>query len=914
MKITQIEENLHKVIKPLKKESFIYDLLLSYGLPKASITRLRKGNLNLSKNNGEVSWKKKVLFREVLEDDLHLVVSNMEKEANHDQRFIVTTDWETLLAIDSKTDEKLDIELKDLPKYYDFFLPWAGMEKHQHQGENPADVKAAVKMAKLFDEIKKDNPDNSPEAIHNLNIFLSRLLFCFFAEDTNIFSEHQFTNAISSHTQQDGNDLDDYLNQLFDILDTPKEKRKNLPEFLNAFPYANGGLFNERIDAPKFTRKSRQAIIDSGELNWSAINPDIFGSMFQAVISADQRGNLGQHYTSVTNIMKVIEPLFLNALKEELEKAKGSEKKLKKLLIRLRHIKIFDPACGSGNFLIIAYKELRRLEIQVIEEIRIIKGTAGMGRLDFGSEFLSQISLNNFYGIELDDFAHEISKLALWLAEHQMNMEFFKAFGKTNPTLPLKDAGQITRGNACRLDWEDVCPKEDGFEVFILGNPPYRGARFQDSEQKKDMDIVLKDLPKYRDLDYIACWFYKGSKYIKGANSKLAFVSTNSICQGLQVGLLWPSIFKHGLEIDFAHTSFKWENNAKGNAAVIVVVVGIRNENSEPKFLFDNGLAKSVKSINAYLTDGSSVVVARRSKPLSFSYEMSFGNMPNDGGGLILSESDRNQLLHEYPEAKKFVKQLYGAAEFIKGQIRYCLWIDDADLLEAENIPIIQDRIERTKTHRLESKDKGTNKLAQRSHQFRDTNVSNQSQIIVPRVSSERREYIPTGFLGTNVVVSDSAQVIYDGPPWLLSVLNSKMHMLWLKNVGGKLKSDYRYAKDLVYNTFPFPSISNQRQEELTQAALRILEVREKFSEMTMSLLYDPNKMPAELKEAHTLNDLAVDRCYRSAPFEDENKRLEYLFKLYEKMIAEEKEHNTLFEKRNPPAGRAGKSRKQKKK
>jgi len=628
----------------------------------------------------------------------------MQDEAKHDQRFIVTTDWETLLAIDSKTDEKLDIELKDLPKYYDFFLPWAGMEKHQHQGENPADVKAAVKMAKLFDEIKKDNPDNSPEAIHNLNIFLSRLLFCFFAEDTNIFEEHQFTKAIGSHTNQDGSDLDDYLNKLFDILDTPKEKRKNLPEFLNAFPYANGGLFNERIAAPKFTRKSRQAIIDSGELNWSAINPDIFGSMFQAVISADQRGNLGQHYTSVTNIMKVIEPLFLNDLNEELEKAKGSEKKLKKLLNRLRHIKIFDPACGSGNFLIIAYKELRRLEIQVIEEIRKIKGTSGMGRLDFGSKFLSQISLNNFYGIELDDFAHEISKLALWLAEHQMNMEFFKAFGKTNPTLPLKDAGQITRGNACRLDWEDVCPKDKEGEVFILGNPPYQGYSKQTSEQKSDMKSVFEGVSDYKKLDYITCWFYKAAKYIRNTNFQYAFVTTNSICQGVQVGLLWPILFEQDLEIGFTHLSFKWENNAKGNAGVYVIILGIRTRSNNPKYIYTNSQKISAKNINPYQTDSSDLIVYSRSQPLSNLPKMVSGLKAGDDGNLTLDEAEKDKLLAECPDCSKFIKKYVGAKDYMNGWKRYCLWINDKDLEEAYSMDALKVRFEKLKAFRLKSK------------------------------------------------------------------------------------------------------------------------------------------------------------------------------------------------------------------
>lgn len=470
MNLTQIENNLKILVQSFDKETFIYRLLESYFLPKASISRLQKGTLNLSKIQGEVSWKKKVFFKEVLNVDLHLTISALKEEIKHSQRFLIVTDYATLLAVDTLTKDQLDIPLADLPKYYDFFLPWAGMEKAKHASENPADVKAAEKMAKLFDEIKRIiPPDTSVEFIHTLNIFFSRLLFCYFAEDTNIFEDNQFSHAVESHTRGDGSDLDTYLNRLFWVLNTPVESRGDIPHYLNAFPYVNGGLFKEEIPSPKFTTKSRQLLIDSGDSNdWSSINPDIFGSMFQAVISPEHRGGLGAHYTSVPNIMKVIEPLFLNDLKEAFEDAIGNDKKLKELLYRISKIKLFDPACGSGNFLIIAYKELRRLEMRLLKEL--------------GGFIFSGIHLNNFYGIELDDFAHEIAKLSLWLAEHQMNVEFFNEFGRTNPTLPLQDAGQIVCGNACRLDWERVCPKNEGDEIYIMGNPPYLGSRRQTEE------------------------------------------------------------------------------------------------------------------------------------------------------------------------------------------------------------------------------------------------------------------------------------------------------------------------------------------------------------------------------------------------------------------------------------------------
>ncbi|MDD4575352.1 MAG: N-6 DNA methylase, partial [Bacteroidales bacterium] len=654
-----------------------------------------------------------------------------------------------------------------------------------------------------------------------------------------------------------------------------------LPEYLKAFPFVNGGLFEKAKKTPKFSRSSRAAILSSGNQDWSAINPDIFGSMFQAVISVDQRGSLGQHYTSVPNIMKVIEPLFLNELYEELENAGDNEKKLKALLNRIHNLKIFDPACGSGNFLIIAYKELRILEMKVFK--------AG------GMMALSGIQLSQFYGIEIDDFAGEIAKLALWLAEHQMNVEFFKEFGRTNPTLPLTEAGKIVQGNACRLDWEVVCPKTKDDEIYILGNPPYLGARMQQDTHKADMDFVFSSFKNYRDLDYIAIWFFKAAHYIKGIDSKCAFVTTNSISQGLQVGLLWPNIFKLDIEIDFAHTSFKWVNNAKSNAGVTVAIIGLANSSKSIKRIFSNGMEKQVNGINAYLTDGGKTIIQRRSKPISNFNEMSFGNMPNDGGGLILSEEEKNTLLSENPEAEKYIKKLLGAQEFIHGQIRYCLWISDKEKVNAEKILPIKNCIEKTRQHRLNSKDIGTNKSAKRSHQFRDINLPDKNQIIITRVSSERRDYIPSGFLEIDTIISDSALAIYDAESWLFGILNSKMHMVWLRAVGGKLKTDLRYSKDVVYNTFPFPQISTQRKDEITQSVFRILEEREKHSDKTLAQLYDPDKMPEGLREAHRINDIIIERCYRSTPFTSDEERLEYLFKLYEKMILEEKEQGTLF-------------------
>jgi len=882
MNIAQIENNLQKLIKSFSKNTFIYDLLLAYGLPKASITRLKKGNLNLSKVDGEISWKKKVFFKEVFEEDLHVTISALANDLKHDQRFVIVTDYETFLAIDTKTQDKLDIELKALPKHYDFFLPWAGMEKAQHQNENPADVKAAEKMARLFDEIRKNNPDDSPEFIHGLNVFLSRLLFCFFAEDTNIFEDAQFTNAIASHTQTDGSDLNTYLDKLFEVLNTPEKDRKNLPAYLNAFPYVNGGLFRQRLQAPTFTRRARQAIIDNGELDWSAINPDIFGSMMQAVIATEHRGSLGMHYTSVPNIMKVIEPLFLNDLKEAFEKAKGNKKKRIALLKRLQTIKIFDPACGSGNFLIIAYKELRRLEMQIFKDNR-----SSLPRSD--------ISLEQFYGIELDDFAHEITQLSLWLAEHQMNVEFLKMFGRTNPTLPLKEAGNIVQGNACRIDWETVCPKKEGDEIYILGNPPYSGAKLQDEPQRSDMAFVFRNVKDFKNLDYISCWFYKSSFYIMNTTFEAAFVSTKSVVQGNQVGLLWHCLYKNDIEIGFAYLPFKWSNNAKDKAGVQVVILSIRNNTlNKNKYLF-TGYKKIVDNIGPYLNEGPSIIVYRKRTSISRLPEMVFGNMPLEGNYLKLSEEEKTSLINDDQRSLKFIRPLIGGAEFLKSIPRYCLWIEDDQLEEALEIGSINKRINQVREFRGNGGEVAKT-LVNRAHQFRYRRVAKKNFIIIPRTTSERREFMQCGFLDKSYIPLESAQVIYDSEPYVFGIISCKLHMLWVKAVGGYLGTSIRYSTEICYNTFPFPTISEQRKSEIKQCVLRILEERERHPEKTPAQLYDPDKMPEGLREAHRLNDLAVERCYRSKPFESDEERLEYLFKLYEKMIAQEKERNTLFE------------------
>lgn len=880
MHITEIEKNIENLVVNYSRGEFIFDLLLAYGIPKATVTLLRKGRHNLSKQDGRIILKRKLFFQEVGDEDLHATIDFLQKDPStkrHSPRFIVVTDHETLLSVDTKTNESLDILIKDIGKYYDFFLPWAGIEKHRHASENPADRKAAEKMAKLYDEIMAENSITDSERIHDLNVFLSRLLFCFFSEDTNIFEDKLFTDSIAYHTQSDGSDFRRYLETVFDILNS--EKRAEYPQYLQKFPYVNGGLFAKKHWIPTFTARSRKIIIECGELDWSKINPDIFGSMIQAVVHPGERGSLGMHYTSVPNIMKVIEPLFLNDLKKDLEENRGNIKRLDELRIRIAKIKFFDPACGSGNFLIITYKELRRLEMEIIKE---------MGTLSF-----SEINLSQFYGIEIDDFAHEIAMLSLYLAEHQMNIEFQKEFGKVKPTLPLKTGGNITCGNATRIEWEVVCPNSKNDEVYILGNPPYLGARNQNDTQKTDMKISVGQIKGFSNLDYIASWFFKASEYVKGKKSKFAFVSTNSICQGSQVSILWPHILKNELEIFFAYQSFKWVNNAKRNAGVSCIIVGVRNIlKNKQKRLFKDNVFQDVDNINSYLLGAENIYIKERTKPISNVPEMSFGSMPNDGGHLLLDEKDYLEMLNNSPSSLAFTKKILGAQEFLKGISRYTFWINDNEKIDALKIPYIQKRIEAVEKYRKTSKREATKRLANVAFRFGETRHKETNSIIVPRVTSERRSYIPFGFLDKNSIISDSAQAIYNAEPWIFGVISSRMHMVWVRAVAGRLKTDYRYSSALCYNTFPIPSLTNKQREEISRHVFNILEERERYSEKTISQLYDPDKMPDGLREAHHHLDLAIERCFRSRPFIDDEERLKYLFKLYEQMIKEEKENH----------------------
>ena len=904
MNITQIEEivkNLASdiIANQVNKDEFIYQLMAAYGHRKTTIGRIKSGERNLAKVEGEVRAKRHIYFKQSQNDCVLLDIDNMKKEPSVTRdkiRFVIATDFSQFVALDTRTHDTLDIEFTELGKHFDFFLPWAGMEKAVYQGENPADVKAAEKMAKLFDLIKADNfneeSKDDTNALHNLNVFLTRLLFCFFAEDTGIFTRNQFSENLESKTKADGSDVDGYLNRLFEVLNTNKEDRGELPDYLAQYEYVNGGLFANTIASPRFSTKSRKMLIECGsELDWSDINPDIFGSMIQAVVHPDQRGGMGMHYTSVTNIMKVIEPLFLDELYAEFENiednidAKLKPSRLRKLHDRIAEIKLFDPACGSGNFLIIAFKELRKLEMEIIKRLQELDQNDNQddlfGDVGLDSSF-SRIKLSQFYGIELDDFAHEVAILSLWLAEHQMNVEFQTEFGECEPSLPLKQSGNIYCGNATRLEWSEICPASTNEEVFILGNPPYLGYSERNKEQKEDMDLVFEKLGNVKRLDYIGCWLKKASDFIETCCGSYSFVSTKSICQGEQTSLIWPYIFSLNQEITFAHKPFDWSNNAKNKAGVTCIIIGVAKRNNKVKYLYDNKSVRGVNSINAYLIEGSQVIISQTKQSISKLPEMALGSSGIDGGHLILTEQEREDFIRDDSKAEDFIKPFIGGADFLRGTKRYCIWIDDNKIDQAREIQNINTRIDKCREFRSNA-GRDAKKAASVPHRFFYRKYKDTNSVVLPMTSSGRRKYLPVGFVNAGVVASNGVFVVYDADLLLFGILSSRLHSIWMEVTSARMRNDFRYSVNLTYNTFPIPELNEAQKNRIMESALSIIEIREEFSHLNLSQLYDPVKMPEKLREAHIVHDKSVEAIF-DYEFKSEEQKLSFLFSEYKKM------------------------------
>lgn len=888
--IKGLEESFTKLNDYPDKTEYFFDFLHTYGLPKSTITLLKKGDKSRSVGlDGDIALARKIYFKVIGEGaDLEAALAQLVESdvvAKNKIRFTVVTDFNGIVAYDSAAKEFLNTDLEVLDKQYAFFLPLAGYEKALMFSEHPADIKASENMGRLFDLIKHSNDLTKSDDIHALNVFLTRLLFCFYAEDTGLFADGRFTKAIESYTRKDGADIDVFLASLFTVLNLPENSsgRDNYPAHMTSFPYVNGHLFEADEPIPSFTASSRRLLLACGQLDWSEINPDIFGSMFQAVIDTEQRGNLGQHYTSVPNIMKVIQPLFLDDLQDALAKAKGNKNRLQAFLHRLTRLRIMDVACGSANFLIIAYKELRELEMQAID---------ALNELD-PQMYFSGISLDQFFGIEIDDFASEIAILSLWIAEHQMSNKFKDKFGHAPDPLPLGRAGNILCANSLRVDWREVCPKEDSrgnpYEVYLCGNPPFLGDGSRSEEQLKDMDNVLSSFKQKRKVDYIATFFWKGAQYIKDGGA-LAFVSTNSVCQGAQPSIIWPPIFDLGVDVNFAYQSFPWSNNARQQAGVHVIIVGL-SPNSKAKYIYkelDDLVQKTpVKNISPYLLDASNLVVSPRSKPFSAVSLMSSGNRPTDGGHLLLTPDEKERLVCQEPSSQRWIKQVVGASEFIKGDVRYCLWLVDATEADINAMPLIRNLVESVRIARLSSKDKSSHKLADTPHLFREQ-MNPKSYIAVPRVTSDRRDYVPIAFLGFDCIATDRINIIPHGTFYEFGVLISVMHNVWLAAVCGRLGMGYNYSNTIVYNTFPWPDTTQPQRDYIETLAQNVLLAREEYSSRSLAELYDPDKMPDSLRAAHKTLDLAVDRLYREAPFRDKSERLEHLFMRYEKLVAAE--------------------------
>ena len=901
-------------LQPFDDAEFPFAFLAAFGNKETTIKRLRKGESNasdvprgvLQRNNIHIAVCESGAVGETLK-----ALRESPKTASARAKFILATDGETLEAEDLTSGETITSAYADFAGHFGFFLPLAGISTIKEIKDNPIDVRATGRLNKLYVELLKDNPEWATAARrHDMNHFMARLIFCFFAEDTDIFNgEGLFTKTVEQMSARDASNTHEVIGAVFRAMNTKIADRvaAKLPGWADIFPYVNGGLFSGNTDVPRFSRMARTYLLHAGELSWRRINPDIFGSMIQAVAEDEERGALGMHYTSVPNILKVLNPLFLNDLRAQLQAAGDNARMLLNLRKRMARIRVFDPACGSGNFLVIAYKEMRAIEAEI-----------NLRRSEPNSR--TEIPLTNFRGIELRDFPSEIARLALIIAEYQCDVMYRGQKEALAEFLPLDAMNWITCGNALDLDWLGVCPptgssvklvsddlfqtpldqveidfENEGGETYICGNPPYLGSSLQSDEQKSHLQSIFEERTKsWKSLDYVAGWFMKAADYGTHTKAAAAFVSTNSICQGQQVPILWPLVFQTGHEIAFAHTSFRWANLASHNAGVTVVIVGLSSIGAKTKYLFsqaDDGavVLKQVDRINAYLVPAENIYVASSSTPLNGLYPMDYGSKPADGGGLVLSLEEKRQL-ELPPEMEDLVLPYIGSTEFIEGKQRYCLWIEARRVAAALQMPSIASRIEIVRSFRQRSKKAPTQ--AAMPYSFAEVRYGHDAKsatpFIVPIHTSENREFLPVGFLSIGSVVSNAAFAVYDAPLWSLSLIASRLHLVWVATVCGKIKTDYRYSNTLGWNTFPVPMLTEQNKADLTRCAEDILLAREAHFPATIAELYDPEKMPENLRHAHEQNDEVLERIYIGRRFRNDTERLEKLFELYAKMAAAE--------------------------
>lgn len=911
MNAVEIESAISDLAQqPFDPAEFPYAFLEAFGNKATTIKRLRSGTSNKSDFSG--AWSG------VLQtNNIHIAVAEAgavtetlaalkasPATTRAKAKFVLATDGEMLEAEELESGETVACKYEEFPDHFGFFLPLAGITTVKQVRESSFDIRATSRLNRLYVELLKDNPSwGTEEQRHEMNHFMARLIFCFFAEDTDIFAgSGLFTDTVSEMSARDSANTHEVISEIFRAMNTRQEEHAaaNIPRWAGKFPYVNGGLFSGSVDVPRFSKIARSYLLHIGSLDWTQINPDIFGSMIQAVADDEERGALGMHYTSVPNILKVLNPLFLDDLREKLEEAGDNARKLLNLRNRMAKIRVFDPACGSGNFLVIAYKQMREIEAEINQR----RGETNRP---------TDIPLTNFRGIELRDFSAEVARLALIIAEYQCDLHYRGKKLALAEFLPLSSDNWITCGNALRLDWLSICPptgtgvklhaddlfespldqaqidfENEGGETYICGNPPYLGKGKLSSDQKAEMKSVFEyRVPKYGYIDYVACWLVKAADFLRKNSGVAAFVATNSICQGRQAPLIWSEIEASGSELCFAHTTFKWANSATHNAAVMCVIVGFTSESNRDKYIYTETERKKVDSISAYLTPGSGVYVATRTKPLSIDLGlMQLGNKANDGGFLSINYSELKELEVVSPNAKKFIKRYYGSKEFNNNILRYCLWVTDKNVSEAMQIKGLASRISSVRQVRLDSPDRGNQKLANYPHQFREMHCGKESTVIIPIMNSVRRDYIPCGLLNSEARLSGQAFGIYDCEVWQLSILLSKIHFTWIAAICGRLKEDYRYSNDLGWNTFPVPNLTEKNKADLTRCAENILLAREAHFPATIADLYDPEKMPDNLREAHEGNDEVLERIYIGRRFKNDTERLEKLFELYTKMTA----------------------------
>ena len=912
MNAVEIEEAISKLAeRPFDAEEFPFAFLQAFGNNNTTIKRLRSGISNHS-DIGGVLQHKNIHIKVCSQDEAGETLTKLKDSPTTSRakaKYVLSTDGQEFHAEDLNSGEIVVCDYSDFPDHFGFFLPLAGITTVKKIRENSLDIKATGRLNRLYIELLENNPDwGTAGRRDEMNHFMAKLIFCFFAEDTEIFNgQNLFTSTIDQMSDWNSSNTHEVIGEVFRAMSTQRDdkvrKAAGIPRWADVFPYVNGGLFAGTADVPYFTRIARSYFMHIGKLDWQRINPDIFGSMIQAVADDEERGALGMHYTSVPNILKVLNPLFLDNLREKLDEAGDNSRKLLNLRNRMKRIRVFDPACGSGNFLVIAYKEMRAIEAKINERRR-------------EKHLKSEIPLTNFRGIELRHFSAEIARLALIIAEFQCDVLYRGHKDALKDFLPLDAMNWITCGNALRLEWLDICPptgtsvkiwaddlfdtlpdqpeidfQNEGGETYICGNPPYRGSTWQYAEQKADLEQIFKGRVKqWRSLDYVAGWFLKAADYGTKTESVAAFVSTNSICQGQQVPILWSEIYSIGHEIAFAHISFKWTNLASHNAGVTVIIVGISSKVSPVKKLFSLGedgrtVQKASDNINPYLVAGPNTIITKVSKSICGLAEMSFGNKPVDGGNLLLTRDEVAELGLTSEQSSRFIRRIMGSAEFIRGLSRYCLWIEDKHLDDALEIPMIRKRIEAVRVKRLASRDSGANKMAQRAHQFREMNFGTRSTIIVPIVSSESRDYLPVGYVLAGTIISNLAFALYDAPLWSMALIASRLHLVWIATVCGKLETRYRYSNTLGWNTFPVPTLTQKNRADLTRTAEDILLAREVHFPATIADLYDSEEMPENLRVAHARNDEVLERIYIGRRFKNNTERLERLFAMYAKMV-----------------------------